>query len=112
MLLLGAVHLMIWSGDIVFFYALLGFILLPLRKFSNKTLLITGVVLILTPILLYALKMSFPVLNYPAELLNRTGERVTTSLTKVKNGEDFMNLMHHGSWWDQLKLNIGGLKLW
>src|SRR5258705_5362387 len=108
MLMLGAIHLMIWPGDIVFFYALLGFILLPLRKFSNETLLITGVVLILSPILLYGLKMSFPVLNYPAELLNKTGERVTTSLTKVKNGEEFMNLMHHGSWWDQLKLNIGG----
>ena len=73
MLLLGFIHLMIWPGDIVFFYALLGFVLLPLRKFSNKTLLITGVVLILSPILLYWLKMMFPVLNYPANLLNETG---------------------------------------
>ena len=50
MLLLGAFHLLIWPGDIVFFYALLGFILLPLRKFSNKVLLITGGLLILSPI--------------------------------------------------------------
>ena len=40
MLLLGAFHLLIWTGDIVFFYALLGFVMLPLLKFSNKTLLI------------------------------------------------------------------------
>src|SRR5689334_3664781 len=70
MLLLGFIHLMIWPGDIVFFYALLGFLLIPLRKFSNKTLLITGCVLLLSPILLYWLKMEFPVLNYPAQQLN------------------------------------------
>ena len=56
MLLLGACHLLIWPGDIVFFYALLGFILLPFRKLSDKALLITGTILILSPILLYALK--------------------------------------------------------
>ncbi|MBL0274461.1 MAG: hypothetical protein IPQ06_15755 [Chitinophagaceae bacterium] len=52
MLLLGAVHLLIWPGDIVF-YALVGFIN-PLRKFSNKTLLITGVLLILSCIAVLA----------------------------------------------------------
>ncbi len=67
MLLLGAVHLMIWPGDIVFFYAMLGFLLLPFRKFSNKTLLITGISLILLPIVLYAAKMKWPLLNAPAE---------------------------------------------
>src|SRR6185503_4704344 len=74
MLLLGAVHLLIWTGDIVFFYALLAFILLPLRRFSNKTLLITGAILILAPILLYWLKMTWPVLNYPSEKLGQAGQ--------------------------------------
>ncbi|MEO5948301.1 MAG: DUF418 domain-containing protein [Chitinophagaceae bacterium] len=108
MLLLGAIHLLIWPGDIVFFYALLGFILLPLRKFSNKVLLITGIILILSPILLYWLKMTFPVLNYPADLLIKTGTKVDKSLLNLKSEEDFMNLMKHGSWFDQLKGNITG----
>ena len=67
LLILGFVHLMIWPGDIVFFYALLGFALLPLRKLSNKILLISGIVLILSPVMLYGLKMMFPVLNFPSE---------------------------------------------
>jgi uncharacterized protein len=66
MLILGFVHLMIWPGDIVFFYGLLGFVLLPLRHFSNKTLLIVGGILLLSPILLYWSKMNWPVLNYPS----------------------------------------------
>ncbi len=108
MLILGAIHLLIWPGDIVFFYALLGFLLLPLRKFSNKTLLITGVVLILSPILLYWLKMTWPVLNYPAELMFKTGIKVDESLLGNKSEEDFMNMLKQGSWFDQLKANIAG----
>lgn len=106
MLLLGALHLLIWIGDIVFFYALLGFIMLPLRKFSNKTLLITGVLLILSPILLYGLKMTFPILNYPTEKLYETGNRMTTFFYGEMTQEKYMILMHDGSWLDQLKMNI------
>ncbi len=109
MLLLGFMHLLIWNGDIVFFYALLSFILLPLRKFSNKILLITGTILILSPILLYWLKMTWPVINRPAELLIQAGIKAEGVLVNIKSEEEFMNMMHHGSWWDQLKGNIGGI---
>lgn len=108
MLLLGAVHLLIWPGDIVFFYALLGFLLIPLRKFSNKTLLITGGLLVLSPVLLYAAKMQWPVLNAPAGFLFETGQKVDGVLNGTKSEEDFINLIRHGSWWDQLKGNISG----
>ena len=109
MLLLGFLHLLIWNGDIVFFYALLSFILLPLRKFSNKTLLITGAVLILSPILLYWLKMTWPVLNTPAQLSIQTGIKLEGALLGIKSEEEFMNMMHNGNWWDQLRGNIGGI---
>lgn len=109
MLLLGAIHLLIWIGDIVFFYALLGFILLPFRKFSNKTLLITAVILILSPIVLYWLKMTFPVLNYPAELLNQTGDQLGEKLNGIKSQATYIDFMQHGSWFDHLKNNISGL---
>jgi uncharacterized protein len=108
MLLLGAIHLLIWPGDIVFFYALLGFLLIPLRKFSNKTLLITGALLLLSPVLLYAAKMQWPVLNTPVNFLYETGQKVDGALNGNKSEQDFFNLMQHGSWWDQLKTNIGG----
>ncbi len=108
MLLLGACHLLLWPGDIVFFYAMLGFILLPLRKLSNKTLLITGCLLVLSPILLYWLKMTWPVLNYPAEITMKAARNVEGSLISIKSEEDFLNIMKHGSWFDQLKLNIAG----
>lgn len=108
MLLLGAVHLLIWTGDIVFLYALLSFLLLPMRKFSNKTLLFTAGILLLSPILLYWLKMTWPVLNYPSRLLIDTGIRVDAALLKIESEEEFKKLMAEGSWFDQLKINISG----
>jgi uncharacterized protein len=91
MLLLGAVHLLIWPGDIVFFYALLAFILLPL-----------------SPMLLYWLKMTWPVLNYPAELMVKTGIKVDGALMNIQSEEQFMKIMKEGNWFDQLKMNISG----
>ncbi len=109
MLLLGACHLLVWPGDIVFFYAMLGFVLLPLRKFSNKTLLITGCLLVLSPILWYWLKMTWPVLNYPSEITLKAAREVEGSLVNIKSEEDFVNLMKHGdSWFEQFKMNIVG----
>lgn len=108
MLLLGAVHLLIWPGDIVFFYGLLAFLLLPLRKLSNKVLLITGILLVLSPILLYWLKMTWPVLNYPSKLLINTGIKVDGAIMNIQSEEEFLNIMKTGNWFDQLKMNISG----
>jgi uncharacterized protein len=108
MLLLGAMHLLIWPGDIVFFYALLGFILLPLRKLSNKTLLISGVLLVLLPILLYRIKMLWPVFNSPAELMFQTGMMVDNKLNGTDSMEAFMNIIRHGNWWQIFKEDIAG----
>jgi uncharacterized protein len=109
MLLLGFLHLLIWNGDIVFFYALLGFILIPLRRFSNKTLLITGALMILSPILWYWLKMKWPVFNAPADWLLKAGIQSSDAMLSIKTDEDYMKLMQHGTWWDQLKANITGI---
>jgi uncharacterized protein len=112
MLILGFVHLMIWPGDIVFFYALLGFLLLPFRKFSNKTLLITGGVLMLSPILLYGLKMQFPILNFPAEKLYQAGGWVDSKLTpefnNIKSQQEYLDAMKNMGWWGVLKTNVAG----
>jgi uncharacterized protein len=108
MLLLGAFHLLIWIGDIVFFYALVGFLLLPFRKFSNKTLLITATVLVLSPILLYWLKMTYPVLNSPAEILFHTGNQLEGKFLGINSEAAFQNYIKDANWFDVAKLNVCG----
>ncbi len=108
MLLLGVIHLLIWPGDIVFFYALLAFILLPLRKFTNKTLLITGILLLLSPILLYAAKMQWEWLNAPAGFMFETGQKMDAKMFNVKSEQEYIAMMQNASWWDVLKGNVSG----
>jgi uncharacterized protein len=108
MLLLGAFHLLIWPGDIVFFYALLGFVLLPLRRFSDRTLLISGAVLILLPVALYAAKLHWSILNAPTEYLYLLGDKVSTQLTNVHNAEEYLRWNKQAGWWDVMKSNIAG----
>ena len=108
MLLLGAVHLMIWPGDIVFFYAMLGFLLLPFRRFSDKTLVLTGISLVLLPIALYAAKSYWQWLNAPAGLLFETGQKVDSLLTGVTSDESYREFTKHATWWDIFKGNIAG----
>ena len=46
LLVIGAVHFFfVWTWDILHLYALAGFLLLPLRRLSNRALLIAGVLL-------------------------------------------------------------------
>jgi len=112
MLLLGAFHLLIWPGDIVFFYAMLAFLLLPLRKFSNKTLLIIAVILVLSPVLLYWLKMTFGELNYPAQKLRELGNwadiKLNPQLKDIKSEAEYMEIMKTATWFDILKGNMAG----
>lgn len=57
LLIIGALHLMLlWSGDILMLYALLGFLLPLFRRVSDRGLLLTSATLILLPIALDALK--------------------------------------------------------
>jgi uncharacterized protein len=108
MLLLGAFHLLIWPGDIVFFYALLGFLFLPLRKFSNKTLLVTASILIVSPIVLYALKMHFQWLNFPSQLCYRTGNQLETALLGINSEASYAAFEQNATWFDIVKGNIAG----
>ena len=39
LMVIGALHLLVWYGDILFVYALSGFLLYPLRKLNAKTLI-------------------------------------------------------------------------
>lgn len=53
LLLFGAAHIfLLWEGDILLLYALIGLLLPLFKKCTNRTLLITAAALILSPILL------------------------------------------------------------
>ncbi|MEO7265643.1 MAG: DUF418 domain-containing protein [Ferruginibacter sp.] len=110
MLLLGFMHLiLLWTGDIVAFYAMLGFLLLPFRKMSNKKLLIWAVALILSPIVLYALKMNILWLNAPAFILFETGNKVRhffTPATVISDGPPHFII---STWIDLWKENLAGI---
>lgn len=108
MLLLGAMHLMLWPGDIVFFYALLGFILLSLTRLQEKTMLITGLVLLLSPILLYWLKMQFPMCRIPAQEMYAAGEKVDKVLIGVDSDESFRVFIKSAGWPEMFKAAAGG----
>ena len=108
LLLIGFLHLLLWSGDIVMFYAMLGFVLIPFRKFSNKTLLIIAGLCILSPIAWYAIKMSNPRVFNLARYLYQAGERdslqfgITSNETAYKelSGGDFIRL---------IRMNLSGI---
>ena len=55
LLAIGAVHLYIWEGDILFLYALVGFLLIPFRRVRDTTLLRAAVALVLAPVALETL---------------------------------------------------------
>jgi uncharacterized protein len=58
LLLIGAGHLfLLWEGDILVLYALIGMLLPLFRKCNDKTLLIWAAVLILSPILIDVVKV-------------------------------------------------------
>ena len=58
LLIIGLVHsIFVWYGDILSVYALLGFLLLPFRRSSNRTLLVWGFVACAAPILIYGVAL-------------------------------------------------------
>lgn len=109
MLLFGLLHLFIlWTGDIVAFYAMLGFLLLLFRNMPDRKLLFWGFFLVLSPIPIYFLKMNFLWLNAPAGILFETGKYVNEHLNHVSANGPGKALRNTGSWIDIWKMNISG----
>jgi uncharacterized protein len=96
LLLIGLVHAyLLWWGDILYWYAICGLILFPLRRFSPKVLLIVGMVLIL---MLLPIGYGFGnfVLPYmknaaaEASALKEAGETLTAEQTRAIEAWDKM----------------------
>jgi uncharacterized protein len=111
MFLLGMAHLIfLWIGDIVALYALVGFLLLPMRHWKTKTLFITAIALILSPILLYFLKMQWPFLAAPTGILMQTAGGIWDYFFPGASDDAGLNAaVHNATYFDIIKLDIGGL---
>jgi uncharacterized protein len=109
MLLLGLIHMMIWPGDIVFFYAVLAFVLLLLIKYSDRTLLVMSLVMVLLPIPLYAAKMHWSWVNVPSDLLYAIGQQIDHKLIGVTTESDYKKFVETAGWWEVFKSNISGI---
>lgn len=110
MFLLGLAHLLLlWTGDIVAFYALLGFVFLWMRKWNDRKLFISAIVMLCLPVLIYFLRTKWNVLLAPAGLLFTTGEKIDTALTGSKGFEEFLINLKTGNYFFQLKSLVAGV---
>lgn len=76
LLLFGLAHmLLLWYGDILHLYALMGFVLILFRRRSGKTLLMAGVLLAILPFaLLFSLPWVFAHFGGPLDAAERAAE--------------------------------------
>lgn len=108
LLLIGFIHLLLWTGDIVAFYAMLGFVLIPFRRFTNKTLLILAALCILSPILWYAMKMSNPAVLDVSQWFFKAGEYFSAK-QGINSGQDFYKAMKSANLLEIIKINLVGI---
>lgn len=110
MFLLGLAHLLLlWTGDIVAFYALVGFVFLWIRKWSERKLFITAIVMLCLPVLIYFLRMTWNVLLAPAGLLYGTGTTIDSYLTGSKSFDEFLINLKTENYFFQLKSLVAGV---
>jgi uncharacterized protein len=88
LLIIGSVHLfLIWLGDILTLYALLGFTLIWFRNFSDKRLLIWTIVLLLMPVINW-LAMFLTDNYYPGYFFRLHNELASKATTGFVDGEN------------------------
>lgn len=106
--LIGIVHLMfIWSGDILLLYALLGMLLPPLRKLSNRSLLTGAFVLLFIPVVVdFLCEITQTRLSEPAVLMQQiycarfgiTDQNFAYWLHDAQSYEEVFQFLIQGAW--------------
>lgn len=95
LLIIGSVHLfLIWLGDILTLYALLGFTLIWFRNFSDKRLMIWTIVLLLMPVVNW-LAMYLTDNYYPGYFFRLHNELASKAATGIADGQNISNFSFH-----------------
>ena len=109
LMLFGMIHFyLIWYGDILFYYAVIGFVVVPCLKWSAKAQLWTGILGYIVGALLYGLMLTFPYLAAETELgetaaFAEAREGVMTAkATALKDGDVETQLVLSGDYAGQI----------
>ena len=108
LLAIGALHLYIWEGDILFLYALVGFLLIPFRRVRDATLVRAAVALVLAPVALEALIVVSRGALDPGAPLLRAGDSVL-QMTGFSPGTPPYPLLRDAGWAEFLRFQLSGV---
>jgi len=96
LLTLGFIHSLVYKGDILHIYALLGFMLVALYKVNTRLLIAAVVLLALQIPLLYNLVLSF--INPDFKYIKSFGEGLYLEANKVYASGSFIDVMKFNLW--------------
>ncbi len=104
LMLFGLIHMFFWSGDILFIYALVGFVFVQFRNLKPQTLLIISFISFVIPLLIdvMMLKVS-PGFMVPPE-------RLALKTYLDLSPEEVIEPFKHGDFWEITKMNFHNLK--
>lgn len=104
---IGAVHMYFWEGDILFFYALIGFLLIPLRRLSDRALPATAAALVLAPVALQTVIVASHGALDPGAPIFRAGQAVLVACGFSADAAPFPVLRDAG-WSEYLRFQLSG----
>ncbi len=107
LLAIGAIHMFFWEGDILFLYALIGFLLIPLRRMPQAALLRTAAILVFVPVALEALIVVSGGALDPGAPFLRAGERTLVAWGFAPDAMPYPVLRDAG-WGEYLRFQVSG----
>lgn len=118
LMVFGLVHsFLLWDGDILFFYAVVGAFLPLFRKAGNKTLIVLAIILILSPVLFDVIKvltdgqwnLSRPLFAKATSMDKQVGitqDNISTWLIRNDRYAHLLDWNRSGFWWSwQLRVD-------
>ena len=109
LLLIGAVHMtLVWHGDILTVYALLGFVLMLFARVTDRGLLLWAAIMFALPVLVRTLVVLSEGALDPGGPVRLASQRVERMLLGDLTDADFLPLLQSNDWMLLLKYNLSG----